>query len=291
MKNPIEVSDSQFKSFQGCQRKWAYQKLLHLTADEDKDQLILGNAWHDGAEEFIKTGSMDKAIASALASLAKDKPTAIEYQKLLVPAMLIGWATHWLPPFLAEYEYVALEEWFSSEPNPDIIRIRGFKDLVALHKETRRRCVFDYKTSSEAYARDLIACIDSNNQLARYATAERRQYGEWPMLVGLVFIMKPKAKDPMVAIGNARSDPSLYKSVIKQVTPQFAQYALEVERNDVVMAAQMKHWRDRIAAEGPMACEDIPANFDNCFNYGKFCGFSQGCHSGCPAHRNIPKVR
>jgi hypothetical protein len=135
--NPIEVSDSQFKSFQGCQRKWAYQKLLKLECDEDKDNMILGNAWHDGAEEFIKTGSMDKAIASALAALAKDKPNAIEYQKLLVPALLIGWATHWLPPFLAEYQYVALEEWFSSEPNPDVIRLRGFKDVVAVKKAER----------------------------------------------------------------------------------------------------------------------------------------------------------
>ena len=287
MSNPIEVSDSQFKSYQGCPRKWSYQKLLKLDPAENKDNMHLGNAWHDGAEEYIKTRSMEKAINAALMALSKDKPTNIEYQKLLVPAMLIGWGSLWLPAFELEYEYVALEEWFTVEPNPEIVRIRGFKDVVAVHKGTRQRCVFDYKTSSEAYARDLIATLASNNQLARYATAERRQFGSWPMLVGLVFAFKPKSKDPMVAIQNARTDPSLYRTVIQQVTPQFAQYALDVERNDVVIASQMKQYRDHVLKNGPMACEDIPANLDNCYNYGTMCGFAQGCHSGQPVHRTM----
>lgn len=289
MSNPIEVSDSQYKSFQGCARKWAYQKLLKVEADENKDNMHLGNAAHDGMEEYIKTGNMEKAINAVLTALNKDKPTNIEYLKLLVPSMIIGWATHWLPSFLQEYQYVALEEWFTSEPNPEVVRIRGFKDVVAVKKQTGKRCVFDYKTSSAAYARDLIATLSSNNQLARYSTAERRQTGEWPAEVGLVFLFKPTAKDPTIAVQNARSDPSLYRSVIQQVTPQFAQYALEVERNDVVMAHMMKHYRDQVLLRGPAACEDIPANLDNCFNYGTMCGFAAGCHSGNPIHRTLPQ--
>lgn len=289
MSNPIEVSDSQFKSFQGCPRKWAYQKLLKLEPDENKDNMHLGNAAHDGMEEYIKTRNMERAINAALTALLKDKPTNMEYQKLLVPNMLIGWATHWLPSFEQEYEYVALEEWFTSEPNPEVVRIRGFKDVVAVKRTTRQRCVFDYKTSSEAYARDLTATISFNVQLCRYATVERRQYGVWPAEVGLVFLFKPKSKDPMVAIENARCDPSLYRSLIQQVTPKFAEFALDCERNDVVMAHMMKHYRDQVLLRGPAACEDIPANFDNCFNYGTMCGFAAGCHSGCPVHRTLPK--
>lgn len=289
MSAPIELSDSQFKTFQGCPRKWAYTKLLGLEADEDKDNMHLGNAVHDGLEEYIKTRDMTKAINCALTALAKDKPTKIEYFKLLAPAMLIGWATHWLPSFEQEYQYVALEEWFTSEPNPAVVRIRGYKDVVALDRQTGQRCVFDYKTSSEAYARDLIATLQSNNQLARYATAERRQTGAWPQKIGLIFLFKPKAKDPMVAVENARCDPASYRSVIQQVTPQFAQFALAVEANDVLMAQQMQFYRDQVLQYGPQACDIIPANFDNCFNYGSMCGFAQGCHSACPAHRNLPK--
>ena len=285
---PIEVSDSQYKSFQGCPRKWAYQKLLKIEAEENKDNMHLGNAAHDGMEEYIKTRDMTKATAAALKALTESKPTNLEYQKMLVPSMLVGWATHWLPSFDAEYEFVALEEWFTSEPNPDVVRIRGFKDVVAKKRSTGQRCVFDYKTSSEAYARDLIATLGSNNQLCRYATAERRQTGQWPAEVGLVFLFKPKAKDPMIACENARCDPSLYRTVIQQVTPQFAEFALAVEQNDVLMAQQMQFYRDLVANRGPQACDFIPADFNNCFQYGQMCGFAQGCHVARPAHHNLP---
>jgi len=249
----------------------------------------LGNAAHDGMEEYIKSRSMEKAINCALTALNRDKPTNLEYQKLLVPSMLIGWANHFLPSFEQEYQYIALEQWFTSCPNPEIVRIRGFKDAVVLKRQTNARCVFDYKTASLAYSRDLIATLASNNQLARYATAERREFGSWVSEVGLIFLFKPTAKDPAIAIQNARSDPSLYRLVVQQVTPQFAQYALDVERNDVVMAAQMRHYRDQILLRGPVACEDIPANLDNCYNYGTMCGFAAGCHSGNPIHRTLPQ--
>jgi hypothetical protein len=287
--SPIEVSDSQFKSFTDCERKWAYVKLLDLSPDEDKDTLIMGNAWHDGAEEFVKTGSMDKAIVAVMNAIAKDKPSNAEYQKLIVPAMLMGWASFWLPGFLKEYEFVALEEWFSVEPNSEIVRIRGYKDVVAKRRVTGRRCVFDYKTSSQAYLQDLTATLDSNNQLARYATAERRVTGEWPEIVGLVFACKPKAKNPMVAAQNARSDPGMYRHIEKQVTPQFAAFALAVEANDVLVAQRMQAYRDMVKQHGPAALDYIPANFNNCFNYGKFCGFAQGCHSACPAHTKLAR--
>ena len=288
MSNPIEISDSQIKSFCNCSRKWAYQKLLKLDPAEDKDTMILGNAWHDGAEEYVKTGSMEKAIAAALAAIEKDKPGNAENQKILVPAMLIGWATHMLPSFMKEYEYIALEEWFSVEPNPEIVRMRGYKDAVTRKRATGKRCVFDYKTTSDAYARDLTATLSSNNQLARYAMVERRVTGEWPEEVGLIFIFKPKSKDIMVAAENSRCDPGLYRMAIQQVTPAFAQFALAVEANDVLVAQQMKYYRDIVAQHGPIACDHIPANFDNCFSYGKMCGFAQGCHSGNPIHRTLP---
>lgn len=289
MSAAIEASDSQFKTFQGCPRKWAYTKHLGLESDENKDNMHLGNAAHDGMEEYIKTRDMTKAIQCALTAIGRDKPTNSEYQKMLVPAMLIGWATHWLPSFEREYTYIALEEWFTSEPNPDVIRIRGYKDVVAVKKQTGARCVFDYKTSSDSYCRELIATLSSNNQLARYATAERRQTGAWPAEVGLVFLLKPKAKDPLVAVENARCDPSLYRMVIQQVTPQFAQFAISVEQNDTLMGQQMQFYRDLIAQHGPEACDHIPANLGNCYKYGSMCGFAQGCHSGIPAHRSLPK--
>lgn len=288
MSNPIEVSDSQFKSFTDCERKWAYQKLLGLDAEENKDTLIFGNAFHDGCEEYIKTGGdMAKATAAVLAAIAKDKPGNAEYQKLIVPSMLIGWATHWVPAFCREYEFIALEEWFSVEPNPEIVRIRGYKDVIARKKSSGRRCVFDYKSTSSAYAQDLTATLSSNNQLARYATAERRVTGEWPEDVGLVFAFKPKAKDPMVAAENARCDPGMYRHIVQQVTPQFAAFALAVEANDVLVAQRMQAYRDMVGQHGAKALDFIPANFNNCFSYGKMCGFAQGCHSACPAHQKL----
>ena len=289
MSSAIEVSDSQFKSFQGCPRKWAYTKLLGLTSDEGKDAMHFGNAGHDGLEEFIKTGSMDKAIEAAIKSLNETKPTNLEYAKMVVPSMLIGWASLWLPAFLRDYEFIALEQWFTSSPNPDIVRIRGYKDAVVQKRSTGRRCVFDYKFSSEMYARDLVATLESNNQLARYTMAEWREHKQYPSEVGLVLLLKPKAKDPMVACQNARCDPSLYRTVTQQVTPKFAEFSIAVEQNDVLMAQQMQFYRDLILERGPQGCDYIPANFDNCFNYGSMCGFAQGCHSACPAHMKLAR--
>jgi PD-(D/E)XK nuclease superfamily len=288
MSAPIEVSDSQFKTYQGCPRKWAYQKILKIEAQESKDAMHFGNAAHDGMEEFVKTGVMDKAIAASIKALTESKPTNVEYAKMLVPAMLIGWATHWIPPFIREYEYIALEQWFTSIPNPQVVHVRGFKDIVAKKRATGRRCVFDYKTTSENYMRDLIATLESNNQLARYTMAEWREFGVFPDEVGLVFLLKPTSKDINVACEKARTDAGLYKTLIQQVTPKFAEFAIANEQNDVLMAQQMQFYRDLVAERGPQACDYIPANFDNCFNYGSMCGYAGGCHAGHPAHRNLP---
>lgn len=287
MTSPIEVSDSQIKNFQDCARKWAYHKLLGLSESEDKNAMFFGNAWHDGAEEYIKSRSIEKAINAALTALNKDKPTDLETAKLLVPALLTGWVIHFLPGFEKEYEYIATEQWFSHSPNKDVLTIRGFKDAVCLYRPTRERCVFDYKTSGASYAAELISTLSSNNQLARYATAERREFGAWPKTVGLIFAMKPRNKDIQVACENARCDPDMYKLVKQEVTPEFAEFALSVEVNDTLIGQQMQFYKQAVAQRGPQACDSIPANFGACYAFGRFCGFAAGCHKGRPAHQAL----
>jgi RecB family exonuclease len=285
--DPIELSDSQIKNFQKCPRKWAYNKILKLDPDESKDNLILGSAWHDGAEEYILRRDMNSAINLALKGITEGKPTNLVWQLAVVPAMLIGWATHFLPGFEQEYQYVACEEWFTYEPNPEILRMRGYKDVVAIKRAIGKRTVWDYKTSSPAYAQDLGKSLQSNNQLARYAIAERREKGDWPSHCGLIFAGKPKSKDPETAAYDARTNANLYTKAEQQVTPQFATFALAVEASDLLYAQQMKFYRDQYRLRGPSAMEDVPANFDNCLEYGTMCGFASGCHAGCPAHRSM----
>lgn len=290
MSDPIELSDSQIKTFQKCPRKWAYNKLLKLDPAESKDNLILGNAWHEGAEEFTLSRDMQKAVnvaAKALVEGENGKPTNLAWQWAVVPAMLVGWATHFLPGFEQEYEFIAREEWFTYEPNPEILRMRGYKDVVARKRTTGARSVWDYKTSSPAYAQDLGKSLESNNQLARYTVAEKREKGAWPAEVGLIFAGKPKSKDPEAAAQDARTNANLYTKVTQQVTPKFATFSIAVEASDLLWAQQMKFYRDQYRLRGPAAMEDVPANFDNCLEYGTMCGFASGCHAGCPAHRSM----
>lgn len=288
MASPIQLSDSQIKTYQRCARLWGYQKLLNLQTTDNKDAMHLGNAAHDGMEQYIKTRDMTKAVEAVMAALNKDKPTNIEYCKMLIPAMLVGWASFWLPDFDKEYEFIGLEEWFDCFPNKDVLHLRGFKDVVARKRSTGERCVFDYKTASDSYFRDLAGSLSSNNQLARYATSDYRLTGRWPGETGLVFLCKPRANEDITkACVKLRTDPNMYKMLKQPVTPEFAEFALSVERNDVVMAAQMQWYRDEVAKHGPRAMDYVPANLDACDNYGTKCSFAAGCHIGRPVHQAL----
>lgn len=276
----IEISDSQIKAFQACPRKWVYNKVLKLDAQENEDNRVLGDAVHSGLEEFIKSRSMDKALKAALDAIKEGKPTNPEHQVILAPAMVQGWVIHFLPGFERDYEYINVEEWFSTAPHPQV-HLRGFIDAVTRNRRTGGIHLGDYKTSSQSGGGDLGRTTDFNQQLARYALAWKRLKGVWPEEVSLIFLQKPKQPE------HARTNPDLYYRKSKQVTPAFAAFALDVERSDVLLAQQMSAYRDLIKAQGPQAAEFVPANFDKCFSYGTLCGFAPGCHSGCPAHRSM----
>ncbi len=287
--DPIETSDSQLKNAQRCPRRWGYQKLLKLDVDEDMDNLVFGVSFHAGAEHYVKTGNLTGAIEKVIEAIKKGKPDNIQEQLQLVPALLQGWVFHWLPKFLAEYDFVAVEEWFDLLPHATV-RVRGFLDVVARKKSTGKLVVRDYKTTGQSGGGDLGQNVNSNQQLALYAVAVRRTRGEWPEEVGLSFIQKPKNKDLADCVLKARTNPDLFYDRVVQVTPKFAEYALSVEASVVAWGQQMLYYRTLFRQQGIPAFEHIPPNFNNCQAYGRMCGFADGCHAGVPAHRSMKQL-
>ncbi len=282
----MEISDSQLKNAQRCERRWAYEKLLKLSPLENMDNLVFGNACHKGMDTYIKTRDMTKVVIDVDALIVKGNPSNMPWQRVVVPSMVTGWAFHWLPKFEAEYEYISCEEWFSSDIHPEV-RLRGYKDFRARKRTTGGIYVGDYKTSGSPGGGDLAKEVQTNNQLSRYAVSERRHYGVWPAEVGLVFLIKPKDEDATTAAMKARTKPELYFTRTVQVTPQFAQFALDVEASDVLYGQRLLSYRNAFKQHGPHAMDFVPPNFNNCTAYGTLCGFAAGCHGGCPAHKAL----
>lgn len=286
----IEISDSQIKNFQRCPRRWAYEKILDLSPQEGRDNLILGNAVHDGLEEYTKTRDKIKAITASRDSITKSDqgtPTDLAWQIAVVPAMVAGYIQHFFPAFDQEYDFVSAEQWFESTANP-MVKFRGFKDLKVRSRKTGKICLFDYKTTGMSGGGDLGKQVDTNNQLARYAVAERRETGEWPETVGLIFLQKPHINDPTAAALKAQTSPNFYYMFKTQVTPRFAAFALDVEKSDVIYGHQMLHYKEAYKRDGKAAIDSVPANYNECVVYNTLCGFAKGCHAGCPAHTLLP---
>lgn len=294
MTEPIDVSDSQIKKFLECARYWGYTKLLKLDPAEDKDNLILGDAFHSGAEHYVLNRDFHAAEQLIMQKIIKGNPTDREWQLQIVPAMFFGWATHWLPKFEQEYEIIKPEEEFKYHPHP-LVHYRGKKDLKARKRSTGGIWIWDYKTSGQSGGGDLAKEAFINRQLALYAIDEMRKSGTWPEGVGLAFVQKPKKEGKnrtiMDCVNDARNLPSNYHSVPVQVTPRFAGFAIGVEASDVLLAQQMLQFRELFRQRGVDAFEFIPANFSSCFSYGRKCGFADGCHSGNPCHRTIKQAK
>ncbi len=293
MNEPIDVSDSQIKKFCECARYWGYTKLMKLDPAEDKDNLILGDAFHAGAEHYVLHRVYEKAVELIMQKITKGNPSDREFQLQVVPAMFYGWVAHWLPKFEQEFEIIKPEEEFKYHPHP-LVHYRGKKDLKARKRSTGGIWIWDYKTSGQSGGGDLAKEAHINRQLAIYATDEVRKSGKWPEGVGLAFIQKPKEgkkKSIIDCVTEAQTLPSNYHSVPVQVTPRFAQFALSVEASDVLIAQQMMQFRDLYRKMGSEAFEFIPANFTSCYSYGRECGFAAGCHSGNPCHRTMKQVK
>lgn len=290
MTEPIDVSDSQEKLFLRCGRLWGYKKLLKLDVEENKDNLVMGDALHSAFEHFVLNRNLAAAQQLAMSKIQQGNVTNREWQLQVVPAMIYGWATLWLPSFEREYEILKPEEEFSYFPHP-LVRYRGKKDLRARKRSTGGILLLDYKSSGQKDGGELGEQVLINHQLAIYAIDEMRRVGTWPEEVGLMFAQKPKKKDILQCVQDARTLPSNYHSKIIPVTPRFAQFAIDVEASDVLVAQQMLQFRELYRQRGIEAFEYIPPNFLNCSEYGTTCGFAKGCHNGAPCHRTLKQVK
>jgi len=284
----VEVSDSQIKSKISCARCWGYKKILKLDPDEDKDNLIMGDAFHCGAEHYVLHRSMEQAQLLVIKKIQEGKPKDIQWQAQVVPAMLTGWAMHWLPAFEQDYEIIQAEQPFEYFPHPQV-KYRGKKDLRARNRHTGGISIWDYKTSAKTTVTNMKKEVHINRQLAIYAIDEMRKTGVWPETVGLVFACKPAKKGKSITdnVQEALMTAGNYVTEPVQVTPRFAQFAIDVEASDVLVAHQMGEYRALYKKIGLAAFDFIPPNFTNCYSYGTECGFAKGCHSGNPCHRTL----
>lgn len=287
----VDTSDSQNKTYLDCARCWGYKKILKLDPDENRDNLIMGDAFHCGADHFVLHRNMAEAQSVVITKIREGKPSDEQWQLQVVPAMLAGWAMHWLPAFEQEYQILETEQPFSYFPHPTV-RYRGKKDLRARNRRTGKIFIGDYKTSAKSTVSIMSQELHINRQLAIYAIEEMRKTGEWPAEVALIFACKPAKKGKTITDNaqEALMTATNYVTKTVRVTPSFAQYAIDVEASDVLIAQQMRQYRALYKQLGLRAFDFIPPNFTSCYSYGTECGFAKGCHSGNPCHRTLKQT-
>lgn len=286
----IQVSDSQSGNFIRCPRRWGYEKLLHLSPQEDAKNMTYGKGFHKATEMVSMGYGYKEALDAGIAEMATDMKKNGQKLPLLydwLPAHLWGFMTHFLPNFHKVWQTTGVEEKFELMIHPNV-KVIGYIDnrsvavanpqLTALH---------DYKTTSMTGGGTLGDYVHMNKQLSLYAISNYLLYGFWPSYLSLVFVQKPRTKDMKKWTEQAKTDPALYFMKGFDFTPMHAEYAIQVRDNLILWALQMLRHRNDFEKNGMAAIDRLPANFDGCEKYYSMCGFADGCHSGNPAHLHL----
>ncbi|NEN88010.1 MAG: PD-(D/E)XK nuclease family protein [Okeania sp. SIO3H1] len=280
------MSDSQIKSFQKCPRSWAYQKLLKVYPDEDKWNLHFGSGVHVGLEHLHNGDTLENATKETVASCAKEAPDDAEMHAQ-AKSMVIGYAKHFYPFYITNWQTVSSEEWYEYFPHP-LIKMRGSRDNVSVARmDPNYMALLDFKTTGMKDGGDLGKTIKTNHQLALYSVSKCREIGKWPSEQGLIFLQKPRTKSITEWCRRAENDPGLYSMKNEPFTPDMAHYALAVEQEVVATGLQMYALAKAFDMGGVPALEMAIPNLNACFEYGRMCGFSKGCHNNRPMHREM----
>lgn len=279
----IEVSDSQIKLYHRCPRLWAYKRLLNIDPPEDKYNLIFGSGVHTGLEHLHKGASVQEALDKCRETCAKDAPKD-EAMRNQAAALVQGYSRHFFPIFSQNWNTTGSEVWYEYFPAPEV-KVRGSRDLQACARINPDHFgLFDFKTSAYNDGGVLGKTIATNVQLSLYSISYCRLTGQWPSEQGLVFLQKPRTKNPQEWVQRAVSDPSLYSMKTEPYTPAMALYAMAVEQGIVTAGKQMHTIARLFDLHGPSALDLCMPIFDNCHAYGNICGFHQGCHACKPIH-------
>jgi hypothetical protein len=282
---PTPISHSQIEEFNRCQRRWAYRKVLGLSPDgEDETALHYGDAVHLGLEDIGRSyleGTTSTQPQAALLKVRERLAQLGEHSLVdLAESHLQGFVQHFLPGFLSEWRITAVER--EVEHVVGEMHWRGKIDLEAINQRTGVHAVFDYKTSSAQYARELTRSITSSHQFANYCISHWRRNGSWPGAVGYIFLGKPRTKTPQ-----NMCRPENFFMEVRDVSPQIAQFAISVEQADRAVTTIMAQIRSGVGYYGAGFLDHVPADFGACSKFGSTCGFSAGCHAGNPLHQQI----
>jgi hypothetical protein len=286
----IEISDSQVKLFQACPRSWAYQRLLKIKPEEDRWNLYYGSAVHKGLEHLHKGDLLKGAVEAAVAVVQKDAPSDAE-MAAKAAAVVEGYARLFYPLYQTNWVTLACEEWYEYFSDP-VVKIRGSRDNKSAAKQNMaHRATLDFKTTAFKDGGDLGKNLRFNHQLALYCISEYRVSQQWPQEMGLVFLQKPRTDDLAEWCRRAKTDAGLYTMKTEPVTPEFAWYALSVEEEMTLTGRKMFEIARAFDINGVSALNEVLPNYNGCFEYGRKCGFAQGCHSCKPIHRVMQGIQ
>ncbi len=280
----IEISDSQVKLFASCERRWAYEKLLGVLPKEDRTNLVYGTGVHAGLEK-LHLGAGEMESTEACAQAMQKEPGDWDQQIELAKAHVRGYLRHYYPIYSTYWQTVASEEWFEYFIDP-VVKSRGSRDNRSVMKtDFDHMAVWDFKTTSHKDGGDLGRTIAVNHQLANYLISYVREHGVWPREAGLIFLQKPKNRDHNDCVNRMLTDPTLYSSKSEPVTPAFANFSIAVEQEMAAAGRRMFALKRLYEQQGVAALDAALPDFNSCYQYGRMCGFAEGCHSCKPVHR------
>jgi hypothetical protein len=86
------ITNSELRTRRRCAREYFHMYVQGYRLIEDKPELRFGSMFHDGREELWRSGSLDAAIAAAVAGAAD------EYEAAKVRVLLTGYEARWGGP-------------------------------------------------------------------------------------------------------------------------------------------------------------------------------------------------
>lgn len=220
-----------------CRRLYKYVYVDKLTPEEPKSaNLSFGSAIHCGVEEILTIGSHE-----AFNLLVKSTPELNETHEILGNRLLANFKKN----HAQDFNIMMLEERVGMDLPEDGLRLEGTPDFVGEYNGVPS--IVDFKTSSQRYNEDQIACSDQM-LLYHYIVAQTTGY----VAKQLVYVVFIKTKDPYIQVISKSIDSFDYEARIANILDKCKEL-------------------DKIS--------QFPQNYSMCLSFGQKCPFWDKCHS------------
>ena len=239
------VSASQVKTFQRCNRRWYFEKIMKKRGPSTHSQRR-GTAIHEALEVFVKTGETIEEVHTNIESGRVVPDSSDESETFLVKRFVEATKEH-----ILDEEVIAVEGKISLETFPGGPKWIGFIDLLSTER------VIDYKTTTNLRYAKTPADLLEDVQSCSYALSVFRKF--------------PQADEFDVKFIYIHTGNKI-KVNIKPVEATFTR-----EKCEEVFLKAVGDVKKMVIFAQKTDPDEIPCNSDACMDFFKLCDHSAYC--------------